>query len=575
MNHKHKGQFVAALLVLGVLCSLSAWRLESRIAFTGLRDWQGQLTVPVRRSRTALIQSTTGHAPAPTPTPNLDTSGPRSRAAELAIKPTSTHASEILKEKTYPQNDYYALDTTPNDPTVNQWPLTIINAPAAWDTTTGTNDMVVAVLDTGFALDHEELTNRWYTNPGESGNTSAGGRCWTGVAANKATNNCDDDNNGYKDDWRGWDFFWSDNNPNTGSATPGGSAVSHGTAVASLIGGTANNSAGSAGLNWQTKILPIQVLSDNGNGVTYDVVAGIEYAINQGAKVINMSLGSTLPDDALLAAVRLAYSRNVVVIAAAGNCGHLPTGSCNNLSEPGNITYPALYDEVIAVGALSEADTRASFSSYGSALDVSAPGANLPYAAGWSATNQTAAYVTNISGTSFAAPITSGLASLLRGLDSSLGPKDIKAILADSTDRVSGMNGQAWTTEYGSGRINALKAVQLTQVRSTAFKAGTVPSNSKRAPILAFSTGTTSGTAVTDSNEVLATCSSYMGDSCLIEFTKVGTTTKVTLPALKTDTAGTAGWRFTPNEIGLTSGSWTARAHGNGLSSVAVVFYVQ
>lgn len=575
MNHKHKLLFVGGLVFLGASCALFAGKIDPHISIATLPN-SPTLRYPVSKPQDNGLK----HAPATdkapsTPDVKQKTANLSIRDKEIAAKPITKHASEILREENYPQESYFALATTPNDPYASQWPLTAISAPDAWDTTTGSSDIVIAVIDTGFGFQHEEFTDRWHTNPGETGTTSNGGVCWTGSPVDKSTNGCDDDANGYDDDWRGWDFFWSDNDPSTGTVSPDGSSVAHGTEVASLAAASANNSKGLAGMNWNAKIMPLQVLSDNGNGITYDVVAAIEYAARQGADVINLSLASTTPDAALQAAVRFAVSRNVTVVAAAGNCGNQPPSSCNVLSEPGNMTYPAIYDEVISVGALTQSNARASFSSYGSSLDIMAPGSIIPYSAGWTASNQTSLYATGISGTSFSSPIVAGLAALIRSIDHSLSPKDVRAILIDSSDRVAGMSNMVWTNQYGYGRVNALKALQLTQVRSTAIRSGPLPSNSKRPPIVSLSEATTAEAPASAATELIATCGSYMGDTCIIEFINITNAEKHTLDLIKTDSSGTAGWRFTPAQIGVGAGTWTVRAHGNSLSSESITFYVQ
>lgn len=551
-----------------MVCMVVANRIDARVSLGTLPLPEPRIPIPVTHPGSEKQAELPTDVPVPSATP----SGPTTKDAELAIKPITKHASEILHSNDYPQTEYFAL-ATPNDPYAAQWPFSNIDAYNGWDVASGSETITIAVIDTGFGMQHEEFADRWYTNSGETGMTVLGGRCWDGVVADKSTNLCDDDNNGYDDDWRGWDFFWSDNDPATGSVSPAGPAVAHGTEVASLAAASANNSKGLAGMNWRAKIMPLQVLSDNGNGITYDVVAAIEYAARQGADVINLSLGSSSPDAAMLAAVRFANSRNVVVVAAAGNCGNQPPTTCNPLSEPGNMNYPALYDEVISVGALNQINTRAGFSSYGSTLDVVAPGSSMPYSAGWSAANQTGLYATGVSGTSFSSPIVAGLAALIRGTDKALSPKDVRAILTDSTDRLNGMNNQVWTAEYGYGRVNTLKALRLAQIRSTAIKSGPAPFNSRKPPLVSFSTGTSPSEPAGIISELIATCSSYMGDNCMIEFANSGSE-RFSLDLQKADGAGIAAWRFTPGSIGLSAGSWTARAHGNSLSSESVTLYV-
>ena len=117
----------------------------------------------------------------------------------------------------------------------------------------------MAVIDSGFELNHEDLVNRWRSNLSESGQTQDGDNCWTGSAQDKSTNNCDDDNNGYIDDYRGYDFINNDNSPQAGTTNTSGDTVHHGTMVAGVIGATTNNNIGNSGIDQNVKILPLQI----------------------------------------------------------------------------------------------------------------------------------------------------------------------------------------------------------------------------------------------------------------------------------------------------------------------------
>jgi len=315
-----------------------------------------------------------------------------------------------------PRRKYSALYTFTNqDPLYPQWYLSSVRAPQIWDDTTGSSATTVAVIDTGFALNHEDLENRW----------ADGGR----------------------------DFSNNDSDPSAGTTNPSSGAASHGTMVAGLVGATGNNSIGTASVNWQTKILPLQVLSDSGSGYTDDVAAAVDYAVSQGVDVINMSLGSTGHDPILESAIEEAVQAGVAVIAAAGNCGDA-SYMYQGCSYQGQILYPARYDTVIAVGATTSDNTRASFSSYGAKLDIVAPGQGSIRTPTWSAGNQTSAYSTSASGTSFASPIIAGIAALHVGENPALTPEELKNTLTSSAQKVSGM-GQAYVTNYfGYGLID-------------------------------------------------------------------------------------------------------------------------
>ncbi len=318
------------------------------------------------------------------------------------------------------QKQYVAL-TSPNDPIYPQWYTDKISAPSAWDLSTGSTGLLVADIDTGFALSHEDLAGRW----------ASGGR----------------------------DFVNNDNDPSTGITNPNGAGVSHGTATAGLIGATGNNAKGIASLNWGIKILPLQVLDDDGEGTTTEVASAIHYAVDQGAKVINMSLGSGAADPILKAELDYARDHDVVVVAAAGNCGSPNSYFLNGCGVVGQMVYPANYPQVLAVGATDSNDVRASFSSYGPNLDVVAPGSGSIRTTGWMSTNQTSAYTTSINGTSFSSPIVAALAALYRAYKPSASANDTISSITATTDKLGNMAGQNFTSEYGFGRINAAHAL--------------------------------------------------------------------------------------------------------------------
>lgn len=377
------------------------------------------------------------------------------------IKEKDAHASTILKEKNYPQYRYEALATANDQFVSGSWYHSTIQSDRAWDLSTGSSSTVIAVVDSGFALAHEDLTGRWQTNSGEQGNTSVGGICWTGSAVSKTTNNCDDDQNGYVDDWRGWDFSTNDNDVQTGVVNPTGSGTQHGTLVSGIIAATANNSLGNAGIDWQAKIMPLQALSDNGVGYTYDIVSAVEYAVDNGADIINLSLGGNEVDEALLAAVTYAKSQGVLVVAASGNCAESSVDICAGLATPGRMTYPAKFEQVLSVGATTTSDVRSSFSSYGPELDIVAPGSSVGPLASWSNVYTTNGYVSSANGTSFSSPIVAGIAGVLRAQMGTPTVDQLTAVLTGSTDKVGNLISQNRSDEYGYGRVNAHKATLL------------------------------------------------------------------------------------------------------------------
>jgi len=243
----------------------------------------------------------------------------------------------------------------------------------------------------------------------------------------------------------GYDYVNNDNHPNDDDG--------HGTHVTGTIAQTTNNSLGVAGIAFNTTIMPVKVLNSAGTG-TYQMIAdGIYYAVNNGADVINMSLGGSSAAVILEDAVNYAYDNGVVVIAASGN---------ENL---GQVSYPAAYNNVIAVGATQYDETRSSYSNYGSSLDLVAPGgggSNGVVQQTFGNTVQDWGYW-SYQGTSMAAPHVSGVTALLLSKNSNLTPSELKTIL-ESTAEDKGDLG--WDQYYGHGLLDAHAALTFTPVIS-------------------------------------------------------------------------------------------------------------
>ena len=338
--------------------------------------------------------------------------------ATTARSASATQVASPYPEKVIPGNKFiansqkfdivkYSVARTPNDTYGSQWWVAQTGLETAWDSMTGANTSI-AIIDTGFALDHEEFAGRWLDNTGESGATTAENIAFStctaqGLALNKTCNGIDDDSNGYVDDYRGWDFISDEPSTQAGETNAYGSAVWHASAVAGVAAATGNNATGLAGVSWGTKILPLQALDDEGDGDTLSVARAIVYAVDRQVDVINLSLGSEFEDPYIREVIKYALENGVIVVAAAGNDG------CDCMS------YPANYPEVIAVGASDSNGTPASFSSYGTNLDVLAPGASIR-SSSWNVLSPTNAYTSLIAGTSFAAPYISGLLANSRAL---------------------------------------------------------------------------------------------------------------------------------------------------------------
>jgi subtilisin family serine protease len=220
----------------------------------------------------------------------------------------------------------------------------------------------------------------------------------------------------------------------------------HGTHVSGIASAIGNNGVGVAGLAPNCKILPVKVLSAN-DGTIESISAGLIWAADNGADVVNMSLGTYTENQTLGEAVKYALDKNVVCIATMGN---------DNTEKK---RYPAAYPGMIAVGSTDENDKKSSFSNFGPWMTVSAPGSNI--------LSTLPTYMSNggygkMSGTSMAAPLVTGLAALVRSQHQNMAPKDVAKILQDSADDL-GETG--YDKYFGAGRINAFKAAKLARVR--------------------------------------------------------------------------------------------------------------
>ena len=356
--------------------------------------------------------------------------------------------------------------TTTNDPLEPQAYLTLLAAADAWNITTGSSDTVVAVIDTSFALQHEDLEGRWFINEAEYGPTNDEGpepNCTSrGLELDKSCNNIDDSSNGLVDDWRGWDFYNNNNSVSAGETNPDGSGVQHGTMVSGMVGATGDNGVGIASINWQTTILPIQVFNDDGAATTFELAEGLSYAIEMGADVINMSLGTTGFDMVIEDLLLQARDEGIVVVAAAGNCGG-SNYALNGCSFQGQMLYPATSEYTITVGGTTFNDEQASFSSEGEKMDIAAPATGQIRTTRYNKDNELGAYSLAAAGTSFAAPIVSGLAASILSLWPQATPTEVRDMLVDTALRVSEMDGDVFTDQHGFGRIRPSSSFDLTE----------------------------------------------------------------------------------------------------------------
>ncbi|MBO9542600.1 S8 family serine peptidase [bacterium] len=292
----------------------------------------------------------------------------------------------------------------PNDPFFDkQWGADKIDAPEAWAKNVDGSGMTVAVLDTGVDYRHPEFGNRVI---------------------------------------RGWNF--ADNTADVMDR------FGHGTHVAGIIGASGNNGVGVAGVAWNSKILAVKVLGDNGQGSTAAVISGIRYAADMGVKIINLSLGSpdTTVDPALSTAIAYANAKGCLVIAAAGN-NHGEVGSPAN--DPG----------ALAVSSTSKFlfwEYMSWFSNHGNKIEVSAPGGSIYSTLPLDANKTGATGYGKLSGTSMAAPFVSGEAALIWAKHPNWTAQQVRNAITSTVDH-KGSSGR--NARYGYGRINLAKALAL------------------------------------------------------------------------------------------------------------------
>lgn len=302
------------------------------------------------------------------------------------------------------------------DPDRDAWNLDALSVENVWDRGITGRGVIVAVLDTGMDLDHVDLINNIWTNPGEV-----------------AGNGRDDDGNGFVDDIHGWDFAYRDNRPED----RGG----HGTHVAGIIAAEANR-VGVTGVAPFATVMPVQVLSNDGTGSSNDIARGIRYAVDNGANVINISLGGNYNNPAVAAEIQYARSQNVLIVAGSGNDG------ANSPLYPA--AYSKQYPNVLSVGAHDSNNVEAGITNKvgnSGAVQVDAPGVDI-----YSTTVQDGYRF--LTGTSMAAPHVSGIAALVISANPTLTADQLRQVLVRSSTKPI-----AYTD--GRGGVSARAAVDL------------------------------------------------------------------------------------------------------------------
>jgi subtilisin family serine protease len=319
--------------------------------------------------------------------------------------PKGANISDIMSElKKDAQIEYvepnyiYTIDLVPNDPKYQlQWGLPRMKVDKAWNVSTNSSPITIAVVDTGVDSDHPDLV----------------GDLVSGYNIISNNTNTDDDNG-------------------------------HGTHVAGIAAGVMENSKGIAGIAGHSRIMPVKVIGSNGSGTTLNIAEGVRWAVDHGAKVINLSLGGPDYSQTLQSAVEYARSKGALVVAAAGNSNtYIPS-------------YPAAMNHVISVAAIDKNNTKASFSNYGSSIDLCAPGTAI-------FSTMYDGYYGYMQGTSMACPNVTGVIALIWSQNSKITPNQIEYILEA---RAQDLGAKGKDIYYGYGLVDAyasMMAVKATK----------------------------------------------------------------------------------------------------------------
>ncbi|RQG99213.1 S8 family serine peptidase [Natrarchaeobius oligotrophus] len=295
---------------------------------------------------------------------------------------------------------YYALEQSiepaqyvPDDPGFDQqYAPQVVNAPEAWETTLGSSDVTIAIADTGTDYDHPDLQAQFGSNPGTD--------------------------------------------PAGGTNDPDARGSAHGTHVSGIASATTDNGEGIAGIS-NSHLYAVRVLGGGGGGSWSDIADGIQWSADNGADIVNLSLGAQQPSGVVQSAIDYAYDNGTLPIAAAGN-----DGPCSNC-----VSYPAAFSNCVAVSAIDSSESLANFSSTGPEIDVAAPGVQVL------STMPNGGY-DNMSGTSMASPTAAGVAALGLAANPEWGPSELRQALEETAVDI-GLPGN----QQGSGRVDAANIV--------------------------------------------------------------------------------------------------------------------
>lgn len=339
------------------------------------------------------------------------------------VKPNYVYSPSVVSQPGW-------LERIPNDPAYpQQWHLPAVNAPNAWETTYGSPSVIVGVIDGGIDINHPDLVSNIYRNPGEIPNDGI-----------------DNDGNGFTDDLAGWDF--SNNTNNTNPDNP--LTDTHGTQVAGVLAARVDNGLGGTGLAGNVRILPLKVVG-NGALTSISLARAAAYAVQQGAKIVTCSINidPLVGDPSFEATARFVDNRGVLWVNSAGNA---------SASDPPRQAF----EEFIIVAATNRQNLKASYSNYGSGIDLSAPGGEFGDGLRTTTTVLAGSYTTAI-GTSLAAPLVAGTAALIWSANSALTRDQVVSRMATTAVDLNPFN-SLFLDKLGSGLVNAGQAVNSTGV---------------------------------------------------------------------------------------------------------------
>lgn len=381
----------------------------------------------------------------------------RSASSIKVFDPQDDYCDELIAggvAETCSPNFVIKVNAVPNDSQFSElWGLSSgkgIDAPSAWDLHTGSQNVVVAVIDTGVDYNHQDLKNNMWVNAGEIPN-----------------NGIDDDNNGYVDDVHGMSAINSSGNPMDDNG--------HGTHVAGTIGAKGNNGLGVAGVNWNVQIMALKFLDGNGYGGLAGAIEAIEYMTEMkkrgvNVKVSNNSWGGVGYSQGLYNAIKASIDAGVIFVAAAGN-----EANDNDLNQ----SYPASYeiDNLVSVAAIDQDQNLAGFSNYGAySVDIAAPGVNI-------LSTVPGNKYRSLSGTSMATPHVTGALTLLAASNSALSSSQIVQRLYDTGESLATLTGLTYTgRKLNLSRLLRNQTVPVVPPTSPSFDCSYNPSVVPYAP---------------------------------------------------------------------------------------------